>query len=163
MPAAALAVRRGDVRAGRERARRQTAAAARSCRRTAAASAAARPPTASYSGSPFVSRTREPSATAPSVCAVGTGGSTQSTRGGGGLSGRRTTANWLSARTSSAPLVGADEDAQAMVLGLVLDDARQLEAAEAGNGADRRLDPDPGQLVLEIELISVAPRCDQPS
>ena len=59
---------------------------------------------ASYSGRPFVSKTSGPKATAPSVCAVGTGGSTHLARGAGAESGRRTTANWLSARTSSAPL-----------------------------------------------------------
>ena len=36
-----------------------------------------------------------------------------------------------------------------MVLGPVLDDARHLEAVEALRAADRRLDPDPRELVLQ--------------
>ena len=36
-----------------------------------------------------------------------------------------------------------------MVLGLVLDDARHLEAVEAFRAVDRRLDPDPRELVLQ--------------
>src|SRR5690348_4094762 len=50
-----------------------------------------------------------------------------------------------------------------MVFGLVLDDTRNFDAAEAGNGANRRLDRDPGQLVLDYERIAVASRRDQTS
>ena len=72
-------------------------------RRSGAVSGGGRRGPASYSGRPFVSSASGPSATAPSVCAVAAGGSTQSVRGSGGTSGRRTIANWLSARTTSSP------------------------------------------------------------
>src|SRR5581483_9364131 len=56
-------------------------------------------------------------------------------------------------------LAAADEDAEPMVVRLVLDDGRELEAVD--RVADRRLDPDTRQLVLEHERIAVAARGDE--
>src|SRR5262249_31230369 len=47
--------------------------------------------------------------------------------------------------------VGANEDAEPVVVSVVVDDTRQLAPVEPGHGADRRLDLDPRQLVLEYE------------
>ena len=59
--------------------------------------------------------------------------------------------------------VGADEDAEPVVLRLVLDDARQLDTVEALRRADRRLDPDPRQLVLEHERVAARRRQCRPA
>ena len=49
-----------------------------------------------------------------------------------------------------------------MIIRLVLDDARQLDAVEPGDDSDGRLDPDPRQFVLEHKRITITPRGDQP-
>src|ERR1700751_1955626 len=87
---------------------------------------------ASYTGRPRVRRTSGPRATAPSVCAVGTGGSTHSAPrgGGGGGSGHRSPGNWVSARAWAASLEERASTAEPVVLRLVFDDARQLESVE---------------------------------
>src|SRR5581483_11200639 len=94
MPASALAFRGGDVRARVHRARGE---AFRPRDRPHTAQERESQPV----GRRLVRRARGPSATAPRVCAAAIGGSTHSARGAGGATGRRTTANWLSARTHS--------------------------------------------------------------
>ncbi len=115
---------------------------------------------ASYSGRPFVSRTREPKRD----------GAERVRRRHWRLDPVRARRRRRERTADDRELalgpylvwavVGADEYAKAVVFGLVLDDARQLEVVEI-RGPNRRLDPYPRELVLEYLCVAVPPTADQ--